>query len=459
MPVSALRLPAHEGTTAQLGAAYPFVASRPLGVTRVLVGRDLAGGAFVHDPFALYAAGVLTNPNMTVLGQIGRGKSALVKSYLYRQAAFGRQIAVLDPKGEYGGLARSLGVQPIALSPLGGVRVNPLDDRGLAGGTDIAVRHRRLVLLASLAEATMHRRLTPREHLALEVGLDQAVAGSVVPTLAAVVDAILRPPAHAARPAGMTAGTSLEDGRDVGLELRRLVHGDLAGMFDGETSSALVARSSGAGNGSFNGNGNGNGSAGSSSNGNGNGNGSCSDDAGESPPAALIVDLSEVYHSEALPALMVCAAAWLHAMTGSESTQTLLVVDEAWAILSDVAVGRFLRSSWKLARARGVSNIAVCHRASDLSASGAAGSEAARLAEGLLADSETVICYAQPASELPSLASLLGCSISDIAVLPRLPRGVALWRVGGQSYLVEHLLASHEYAMVDTDARLRQADR
>jgi hypothetical protein len=305
------------------------------------------------------------------------------------------------------------------------------------------VRHRRLVLLASLAEATMHRRLTPREHLALEVGLDQAVAGSVVPTLAAVVDAILRPPAHAARPAGMTAGTSLEDGRDVGLELRRLVHGDLAGMFDGETSSALVARSSGAGNGSFN----------------GNGNGSCSDDAGESPPAALIVDLSEVYHSEALPALMVCAAAWLHAMTGSESTQTLLVVDEAWAILSDVAVGRFLRSSWKLARARGVSNIAVCHRASDLSASGAAGSEAARLAEGLLADSETVICYAQPASELPSLASLLGCSISDIAVLPRLPRGVALWRVGGQSYLVEHLLASHEYAMVDTDARLRQADR
>jgi hypothetical protein len=220
----------------------------------------------------------------------------------------------------------------------------------------------------------------------------------------------------------------VEDGRDVGLELRRLVRGDLAGMFDGETSPALragapVARLRGP-----------------------------SGDDGA--PLALVVDLSQVYHSEALPALMVCAAAWLHAMTRNDA-QTLLVVDEAWAVLSEVAVGRFLRSSWKLARARGVANIAVCHRASDLSASGSAGSEEARLAEGLLADSETVICYAQPASELESLASLLGCPVSDVALLPRLPRGVALWRVGGQSYLVENLLASHEREMVDTDARLR----
>jgi hypothetical protein len=51
--------------------------------------------------------------------------------------------------------------------------------------------------------------------------------------------------------------------------------------------------------------------------------------------------------------------------------------------------------------------------------------------------------------------SLLGCPLSEIAILPQLPRGVALWRVAGQSYLVENLLASHEREMVDTDARLR----
>jgi hypothetical protein len=434
--VSIRGVPAHEGTTAQLGAAYPFVASRPLGAPHVLVGRDLAGGPFVHDPFGLYAAGVLTNPNMTVLGQIGRGKSALVKSYLYRQAAFGRQIAVLDPKGEYGGLASALGSTPIVLSPVGGVRLNPLDDSGLAGGTPAGVRHRRLVLLGALAEATLHRRLAPREHLALEFGLDEAASASAVPTLGAVVDAVLHPDPEAAPPLGVTTTSLIEDGRDVGLELRRLVRGDLAGMFDGETSPALVAGRwpPPAADGRT--------------------------DCGphrDSLPMALVVDLSDVYHSEALPALMVCAAAWLHAMTGNEDLQTLLVVDEAWAILSDVAVGRFLRSSWKLARARGVANVAVCHRASDLSASGAAGSEEARLAEGLLADSETVVCYAQPASELDCLASVLGCPASELAVLPSLPRGVALWRVAGQSYLVEHLLASHERDMVDTDGRLRQA--
>ncbi len=429
------RFPAHEATTAQLGAAYPFVASRPLGVNRVFVGRDLAGGPFMHDPFALYASGALTNPNVAILGQIGRGKSALVKSYLYRQAAFGRQIAVLDPKGEYGGLAAALGVAPIVLSPSGGVRINPLDDAGFAGGGAADVRHRRLVLLGSLAEATLHRRLTPREHLALDLGLDHVVARCSVPTLGAVVDAVLRPDPDAGLPLGLTSDVLVTDGRDVGLELRRLVGGDLAGMFDGETTPTVASKRHGRASSPVP--------------------GSTRDQP--DGPRALIVDLSQVYHSEALPALMVCAAAWLQSMTGLEETQTLLVVDEAWAILSDVAVGRFLRSSWKLARARGVANIAVCHRASDLSASGAAGSEEARLAEGLLADSETVVCYAQPASEVESLAGVLGCDVSDLAFLPRLPRGVALWRVGGQSYLVEHLLASHESVMVDTDARLRQS--
>jgi hypothetical protein len=168
----------------------------------------------------------------------------------------------------------------------------------------------------------------------------------------------------------------------------------------------------------------------------------------------LVVDLSAVYHSEALGALMVCASAWLQAMTSRSDAQTVLVVDEAWAVLSELAVARYLRSSWKLARANGLANIAVCHRASDLGASGPAGSEQSRLAEGLLADSETVVCYAQPASELPALAEVLGCSLAELEILPRLRRGVALWMVGRRRFLVEHLLGPDEKAVVDTDARL-----
>jgi len=228
-----------------------------------------------------------------------------------------------------------------------------------------------------------------------------------------VVRSLLRPLAESARAIGTTkAGLEL-DGRDVGLELRRLVEGDLGGMFDGPTTAGI--------------------------------------DPGS---GVLVVDLSAVYHSEAIGALMVCASAWLQAMTARSEAHTILVVDEAWAILTELAVARYLRSSWKLARANGLANVAVCHRASDLKASGPAGSEQSRLAEGLLADSETVVCYAQPASELPALADLLGCSHKELEVLPRLRRGVALWMVGRRRYLVEHLLGPDEHAIVDTDARL-----
>ena len=95
------RVPAHQVTTRNLGAAYPFIAEAGLGRRGVVIGDDLLGGSFVFDPFELYAAGVVSNPNMVVFGQIGRGKSAFVKTFLWRQAVFGRRAWVVDPKGEY----------------------------------------------------------------------------------------------------------------------------------------------------------------------------------------------------------------------------------------------------------------------------------------------------------------------------------------------------------------------
>ena len=106
------RVPAHQVTTRNLGAAYPFIAEAGLGRRGVVIGDDLLGGSFVFDPFELYAAGVVSNPNMVVFGQIGRGKSAFVKTFLWRQAVFGRRAWVVDPKGEYGDLADAWGVAP-----------------------------------------------------------------------------------------------------------------------------------------------------------------------------------------------------------------------------------------------------------------------------------------------------------------------------------------------------------
>ena len=411
-------LPAHVATSRHLCAAYPLVAEAGLGHAGVLIGRDVLGGSFVYDPFALYRAGAITNPNMVVIGQIGRGKSSFVKSYLWRQAVFGRSAWVIDPKGEYGPLCKAWGVVPVSLRPGGPVRLNPLDTVA-TGPSDDRVDGptvRRTALTASLAVSCLGRDLLPRERAAIDCALkavDAAArtASMASPTLPQVVEALLDPAPDAAAALRTTRAELVEDGRDVALELRRLVHGDLRGMFDGPTTLGLRL---------------------------------------DGP--LVVLDLSAVYHSPALGVLMACAAAWLQsAVEARHRNRILLVVDEAWAILGNLGVARWLQSSWKLSRAMGVANIAVLHRLSDLASVGAAGSEQVGLAEGLLADSETRVVYAQSPGEVGRTAELLGLTDTEAGLVSTLPRGTALWKVGRRSFLVEHRLGQGERWLVDTD--------
>ncbi len=419
------RMPAHQVTTRNLGAAYPFIAEAGLGHRGVVIGDDLLGGSFVFDPFELYAAGVVSNPNMVVFGQIGRGKSAFVKTFLWRQAVFGRRAWVVDPKGEYADLADAWGVRPVALRPGGAIRLNPLDpgpDVEGDAGSDASGR-RRMELLSSLASACLGRSLLPRERAALGAALAEATSATEVPTVPVVVEALLTPTADAAHSLRTGQRDLLEDGRDVALELRRLVHGDLRGMFDGPTTAGLDLSS-----------------------------------------PLVVLDLSALYSSAALGVLMACATAWLQAAlartaasaggASSAHGRFFLVVDEAWAILSNLGVARWLQSSWKLSRAFGVSNVAVLHRVSDLRSVGASDSEQVALAQGLLSDSETRVIYAQSPGELEAAAELLSLSATEADLLPQLRRGIALWKVGQRSFLVQHRLSATERSIVDTDAAM-----
>jgi type IV secretory pathway VirB4 component len=413
------RVPAHVATTRHLCAAYPLATEAGLGHEGVLIGRDLLGGSFTYDPFDLYRSGVVTNPNMVVFGQIGRGKSSFVKSYLWRQSVFGRRAWVVDPKGEYGPLARAWGVRPVALRPGGDVRLNPLDTGGPEAGDAADAWRRRVELTASLAVACLGRELLPRERAAVDAALADATAraarsGRSAPVLPEVVEALLDPGAEAARALRTDPTRLMEDGRDVALELRRLVHGDLRGMFDGPTTGGLRL---------------------------------------DAP--LVVLDLSAVYNSPALGVLMACATAWLQSAVRAEHHhRVIVVVDEAWAILSNLGVARWLQASWKLSRALGIANLAVLHRLSDLRSVGAGDSEQVGLAEGLLADSETRVVYAQSPGEVERSADLLGLTDTEVALVAQLRRGVALWKVGRRSFLVEHRLASDEVALVDTDAAM-----
>jgi hypothetical protein len=248
-----------------------------------------------------------------------------------------------------------------------------------------------------------------------------------------VVEVLLRPEPEAARSIRTDTATLLEDGRDVALELRRTVHGDLRGMFDGPTTPGV-----------------------------------------DLSGPLVVLDLSALYGSTALGILMTCATAWLQSALRNRRTtdpvapasftrsrptsgdgQVVLVVDEAWAILANLDIARWLQASWKMSRAYGVANVAVLHRLSDLQSVGARDSEQVGLAEGLLSDSETRVIYAQPPGEVARSTELFSLSSTEAELLPQLQRGVALWKVGGRSFLVQHVLGSHERRLVDTDVAMR----
>jgi type IV secretory pathway VirB4 component len=401
------RHPAHQLTSAHLQAAYPFMGEGGLGGRGVYIGQETyTRASFCFDPWVLYEQGAITGPSALVAGQVGKGKSALVKTYLARQALFGRRAVVIDPKGEYGPLAEWFGSRPIRLAPGGEVRLNPLD---AAGG-----REERVALLGALVAGSLRRPLEPEEHTALDLAY-RAAALTGTPTLPVVQHHLLHPAADAATTIAVDAQALATYGRGCALELRRLCEGDLHGMFDGPTSEGV-----------------------------------------ELDAPIVVLDLSALHGSPAMGVLMVCVSAWLSGrLARDDGVKRLVVLDEGWAVLADPAAATFLQRSWKLARSYGVANMLVIHRLSDLAAAGDAGSREVKIAQGLLSDSETRIILAQSPADLEATRELIGLTGTEIDHVATLPRGAALWKVSERSFVVEHRLSRAERALVDTDARMR----
>ena len=409
-----MKRPEHRAISMHLGAAYPFVAQGGLGGRGVLVGYDHSGGAFCYDPWIQYGH-TITGPNMIVMGIVGRAKSSLIKTYLYRQAVFGRRHLIIDPKGEYSPLARSLGCTPIVLKPGGNVRLNPLSSHA---GPESQLR-----LLVAVASAAIGRDLTPTESRICAMTLatfretDEPEA-----TLPRVVERLLTPREQIAAEMRLDTSELLDASRDLAYGLARLCDGDLAGMFDGETTANI-----------------------------------------DLAAPSLVLDLHHVVDSQAIGIIMVCAAAWLRAAIAAEAQtddpalqpKRILVFEEAWRVLANLAAAEWLVDSFKHSRQYGLQNIVVTHRISDLQATGDDGSRVSRLTQGLIADAETKVIYAQDKAELEQAERLLGLTDTEAAELPNLPRGLALWLVGERSFLVRHVLSEHELALVDTDARMR----
>jgi type IV secretory pathway VirB4 component len=406
-----LSLSVHGATTRHLASCYFFQADPPPGAGPLLGLDARSRQTFCFSPFAAYAKHLVTNPNLLVLGEVGSGKSSLAKLICWtEQALLGRFVAVLDPKGEYGPLAALLGLTSVRLAPGGRARLDPL-----APGPGPAIldehRRRRLEVLGALGECVLGRVLSPEER----AGLD-AVLGELegTPRLSEIVAGLLEP-GGAAAASLHTSTESLAAGcRELALGLRRLVSGDLAGMFEGPSTVRLA---------------------------------DCS--------AGVHLDLSPVYQSPgALAPTMVAAGSWLAGAMSVPGRQSLLVLDETWQVLADAGIGRWLRSTMKLARGLGAAVVLVTHGLSDFAAVGDARSEAARLSASLVADAGSVALLHHGEAALQASVEAFGLSGVESELLSNLRRGTALWHLGGRAYVVHHLVPAELLEALDTDAEM-----
>lgn len=417
--------PGMRATTAHTCALGLFDSTSPLLTRGVPIGDVLSGGGlFVYDPFELYAQQDLTgvsDPNMTVLGLLGKRKSTLIKCYLLRQLGLGRSVCVVDvkplrgelpPGGEYSRLARMVGGSVIRLAPGSGVRLNPL--------VDPEDRHR---LLRAVARAVLPRPLSEREPGLLGVALDWVARDGREPTIPQVVSALFSPSEEMAAQVVTTPEAFAAEARDVAMALRQLCEGDLAGMFDGPTSPGI-----------------------------------------DFDAQMVVLDLSATYHSESVGILMSCGTALMQAararrlraaeQAGEPPPKTILVLDEAWRVFSVPGIGEWLTSQYKISRAEGQQNIMVMHRFSDLSAAGDDGSRVEKLAKGLVQDCQTFVVFRLDGDELEEAARILSLSDTERDRIGHLQAGQALWKVGAHRQIVQTAVSSIEMALVNTDAAM-----
>ncbi|MDR2566717.1 MAG: ATP-binding protein [Bifidobacteriaceae bacterium] len=412
-----LRLPKHQDTTAVLAGAYPFIAEGGLGPEGVFVGQDLYGGSsFVYDPWVLYRAGAITAPNIVLAGIVGSGKSSLAKSLYARSIPFGRRVYIPgDPKGEHARIAERVGGKAIRLGHGMPARLNPLDEGYRPGHLGEAewraqVAARRRDLVGALAETVLDRSLTPLEHTCVDLALARAVQSAQVPVLPMVVDRMLAPDK-----ADDPDGRLTEDGRQAGHALRRLVAGDLAGLFDGPSTVRF-------------------------------------------DPALPMVslDLSAVAENSTLiSVLMTCSSAWMEAaLLDPAGGQRWVVYDEAWRLMSHPALLRRMDAQWRLARHYGIANMLVFHRLGDLDNVGDQGTAMRALAASLLANAETRIVYRQESDQTRGAAEALGLTRAETNILPTLATGQGLWRIKDRSFIVQHQLHPAELELFDTRAKM-----
>jgi hypothetical protein len=422
-------------TTRQAEALNLALASPPTSHRGLIVGCDrLSGQVVCWDPFVAYEDRLIESPLVAVIGDLGQGKSSLLKTWgCVRQLVLGRRVVVLDKKlqggeGEYSRLARWVGAPSIKFTVdprVQGSRLNLLDPvislgqdqpdddttpAGLARPTG-----QMMLLRAVLAEA-LGRPVTEIEGKALRLALVAATRDAHrrhrVPVIADVVHHLQHPDPEDAEALRRSPGELADWGRDPGFALERMIEEDLAGLVDAPTSPDVRL---------------------------------------DHPSGLVHFDLSALpEEGPALRIVMTAINTWQSNVLAQRSRhreQTVNIVEEGWHV-AEGSIGAIFRRNAKLARGLGLSILFGIHHISDLAVDSPA--------RALLQEAATVFIYAQ--SRLPDAEDcqqLFNLPPGTAEVITTLAQGVCLLKPGREDpLLVEHIRSPREVAVTETDAAL-----
>lgn len=409
-PVS-VRPPAHHVSTRVLQAAYPFVAGTGAPTKGGLIGENLfKRRGYSLSPWEAYAAGQARSFAVAIFGPPGTGKSMGCKVWANRMLSDGVRFAVpSDPKGEWTVLAQMANGRTIGVRPGGSHVLNLLDpgpdrpDLSRDEHAELILQQRRATLRKVVGILRSQDGIADVEHTALDLALGEVLTRTDRPTARAVLDALLEPSEE-------TRSLVADGGRNLYHTLRRLVEGDVRGMFDTHSTVAF-----------------------------------------DTTVPIMTVDTSGLkYTSKEGQAIATLATSnWIkQAISATKERRVIVHEEAAIGLLADVnSSGSGLddkTAQEKLGRDDNTSNWYLFHRGSDLDALGDEGSAVRAQAQGLIADTDIRIAFGQTSDTVDYVTRTLGLNGTQAEMTLQFEPGEALFLVGREEADVVRIQPSED---------------
>lgn len=416
-------------STRQGEATYLAVASAPTSHKGLLVGVDADTGWMVaHDPFTGYALGITQSPNVCFIGDLGKGKSSMMKTWgVLRALVLGHRVVQIDKKpqlqkdgtirGEYTALGNRLSASIVRFALDGtGTRINILDPAiaaRLTGEVDAGKPPGQSQLLRAVLTEALGRPIKPKEGKALRMAHESALNLAASEGRQAVIGDIVRflwsPDETIVAAAGLDVKDVRKWGIDPASELERLIEDDLAGLIDGPTSENISLSS-----------------------------------------GLTIFDVSALPEDgPALGIVMMIISTWLTntLMSQKNLVPTHFNVEEAWHLVEGSFAKVNLRNM-KVSRGLALSCKFAFHHPSDLPPKSPA--------RAIMKECGTVFLYGQQDDDdARDTARIFSLPKGTHKIIKKLGQGVCLLKIGTQPPLmVTHIRSNLEIELTNTDGAM-----